>query len=108
MQVNISIPDDHIRNAVGGARFGYWASAPEATWSRVNLTLTLREHEYGTSDPQTFNLTLDSWIHALALMGTHSSRGVCEALARILAGRADGNDGDMLVQFACFGELKYG
>lgn len=94
--VEIFIPDRVVDDTVHGARIAYWASAREHDGASGYWCIT--ERDTGT----TYKASLRN---ALALMALRYPKRFADMLNPLTI---DGDTGDVLVQLACFGELKYG
>jgi len=89
---------DTIISAITGGIY-YWcrrATAGSLDWLRVSLL----EWDTGT----TFELTAEDWPRVVSLMAAKAPHHY----ANMVAGRGDAVTADVLVQLACFGEIKYG
>jgi hypothetical protein len=102
MNITTCIPEkliiDTLISAVGGG-INYWCS--QATLrSSDRLSARFSERDGGA----VFELKKPDWPRIVALMATKTPRH----FANMLCGAGDAETGDVLVQLACFGELKYG
>jgi hypothetical protein len=98
----ISVPDriiiDTLISAIEGGIYNWCSaamlSAPEPLCARF------QEADGGA----VFEFTTADWPRVVALMATKTPRHY----ASMVGERGDAETGDVLVQLACFGELKYG
>jgi len=89
---------DTIISAIEGGIY-YWcrrAAVGSLDWLRVSLL----EGDTGT----TFELTAEVWPRVVSLMAAKAPHHY----ANMVGGRGDAVTADVLVQLACFGEIKYG
>lgn len=98
MQILLSILDDVIRNAVGGASIGYWAK--DFAWNRKAMILECTEQDTN----KVHRIEPEDLARAVGLL---LSGKYPKNAGYFLAGNADGSTGDLLVQLAVFGEEKY-
>jgi hypothetical protein len=102
MNSMISVPDrtviDTLISAIEGGIY-YWCSA-----AMLSAPDPLRARFQEADGGAVFEFATADWPRIVALMATkeprHYANMVCE--------RGDAETGDVLVQLACFGELKYG
>jgi hypothetical protein len=103
MKITITIPDAAIRSAILGANRHYWATSLAV---RTDGSYSLAEH-MDTRDE-------GAWVrHHFGVARLRIALGLlCKsnlaAFGRLLTGFTTSDDGDLLIQYACFGELKYG
>lgn len=101
MNVTIDIPDDIIRNAVGGAFLRYWAYT--ITWERESMLLELEERDIGLKETITIRLTREDFARGVSILATRYPR----QFAALINKNGDAYTGDILVQCAAFGEERY-
>jgi hypothetical protein len=103
VKITITIPDAAIRQAILGAHSRYWAKdltvCADGSYRLIEHMVTHDEnqwvhHRFGKAK-------IAKAIEAMIMK--HSTN-----LGRLADGCCDGPDGDLLIQYACFGELKYG
>jgi hypothetical protein len=92
MNFTVTISDRVITNAYISAAIGYWGAR---SGRRVK-----------DGDGTVYNVTDTKLMRAMSLLAADFNNS--DSFARIMADRADTHDGDLLIQYACFGELKYG
>lgn len=105
MKITICVSDDRIRDAIGSAHISYWAD-PETRWNKRKMTLRVRE-DVGERDTDAwFTLNTEDFARALVRMADSKNEHVhhrCD----LIADTGDGLTGDVLIQFAAFGEMRY-
>jgi hypothetical protein len=99
MKITITIPNKHIRQAILGAHSRYWCSC---LTPRVDGSYSVKESGYDAEPAIRFGKA--KIARALDLIAANH----IPLFARFAAGKNDGPDNDILLQYACFGELKYG
>jgi hypothetical protein len=105
MRVQIEIPDVNVHNAIRGARMP-WSNGTcgrseflSQTW-KTSFTV----HEVGDGETDVNHTVTISRINkAIKLMAQNSP----EHFGYLMANRSDSETGDLLIQYACFGEIKY-
>jgi hypothetical protein len=100
MMINIEVSDKLILDAIGGATIGYWADVHSGEFSRLKCTITVVESE----TRKTFVCQRDKLILAVDIMAQKAPKH----FAYLMTGNADADTGDLLIQYACFGEARYG
>lgn len=105
VHVHFTLPHDQLVDIARQAYIQYWGCL-----KRLDRFLTPTYEVIDNLDEQchTMHLTPTTLGQGLGYLATSGKQGYCEAVARILCGMADGSDGDLLVQAAAFGEVKYG
>jgi hypothetical protein len=102
MNITACIPDslvfDTLVSAIEGG-INYWCSQAKLG-SSDQLSARFSERDGGA----VFELTEADWPRVVALMATKAPRH----FANMFCGVGDAETGDVLVQLACFGEMKYG
>ena len=111
MKIEIEISDKHIRQLISGAGSRYWADDFEwATSSHGRpwaLAFTIVEYEDGP--PKTHTVTPAMLAEGLSKMSkVPRNKGGWHFENCMEGGSDDAWTGDALIQFAIFGELKYG
>lgn len=120
MQINIEIPDEVLINFIqsameAGRTYG------TAGWAQINYQyfrtypkllagngcIKLREINADETkfDGPTYTLNLEAIRRGVELMAKHKNK---ELIADLLADKFDGPSGDVLVQLAVLGEIRYG
>lgn len=95
--VRIPVLKMSIRDYVVRADIAHWGLI--TTWKSREMRLVVR-----IDDPlQVVEVKPERWARALALMALEAP----EAFAEVLNGRGDKLTGDILIQFAAFGEQRY-
>jgi len=98
VNINLEIDDDIIRDAVGGAAIGYWAST--FRWvSRDKMMIRLLEGDTGME----YVLAPGDFQRGVQIMLARYPRRFADLVTR----NGDATTGDLLVQCAAFGEEKY-
>jgi len=102
MNCTICVPDrviiDTLTSAIEGGIY-YWCS--QATVSATHpLGARFCERDGGA----VFRFTMADWPRIVAVMATKAPRH----FANMVREAGDAETGDVLVQLACFGEIKYG
>jgi hypothetical protein len=109
MKITITIPDAAIRQAILGAHSRYWA---QGLVGNEDGSYALIEHMESFDDPSEWvphRFGDDEIAKAIVLLSAHPGGGEgSKSFGRLCRGHADGFDGDRLIQYAVFGELKYG
>jgi hypothetical protein len=97
MKITITIPDAAIRQAIRGAHSRYWAGTlycyPDGSYGIMEGE---QQHRFGKAKI------------AAAIKLLSKDKPNFESFGRLCDGCCDGPDGDLLIQYACFGELKHG
>lgn len=104
MKVLLDVPDDVLCAVVEGAHIRYWAR--DVRFSPSALLLVLREREGDDGDAITEPIRVDAAGFELAL--ARMAAMAPAQFGRLIAGDWDADTGDVLVQLACFGDVKYG
>ncbi len=100
IEVDQTLVDDAVRNGIeGGIR--YWCSAYGV---RVGGVGRIR-HFTETDGGQEHAVTPRQMAKALAIMAVKHPKHFGDLMSSL---RCDATTGDVLIQLACFGELKYG
>lgn len=102
MKIQIEIPDQNIDNALAAPHSRYWAS--EAGWDPKGRTGYVVDALAAVGEPRRYEFAADAIVRALQVMGEFG----LAAFGHVCDDRADGPDGDTLLQYTVFGELKYG
>lgn len=115
MKIEIDIKDEYIRQAIGAGLNGgirYWCARvePSATYTLERMTtenvtflLIVERDESGPEEGRHF-LDFAGIKRALAWLVTNN---YTRTFAAICSGDADSWHGDVLIQVAIFGEVKY-
>ncbi len=111
-KITINIPDSHIEHMRGSCQSQYWAEI-----RRVEVDFNDNDDEMddvyireidrcdGSGEPGDWILlTRDVVRRGIELMATVAP----ERFARLLSDEQDGDDGDVWLQLAVLGEVKYG
>lgn len=104
MKIEIEISDKRIRQLISGAGSRYWADDFE--WvDMMNFTIV----EYEDGPPKTHTVTAEMLADGLSKMSkVPRNKGGWHFENCMEGGSNDMYTGDALIQFAIFGELKYG
>jgi hypothetical protein len=105
MKITITIPDAAIRSAILGAHSRYWASGLTVHDSG---SYSVVERYESHSGPVKVTHRFGSVKIRRAIVLLSQDQPNFESFGRLCDGCCDGPDGDLLIQYACFGELKYG
>ncbi len=96
------VPDriiiDTLISAIEGGIY-YWCSS-----AMLSAPAPLRARFQEADGGATFEFTNADWPRIVALMATKAPRH----FANMIREAGDAETGDVLVQIACFGEIKYG
>lgn len=106
MNVAIEIPDTHIDNALEAPHSRYWAD--EAGWDRVARTGYVVERENGDGPKRIRHEFGAAQIERALQLMVGGKTGTALTFANIITDNTDGPDGDVLLQLAALGELRYG
>ena len=105
MKITIEVPDEVIERAIREARIAYWG-----TITRYVGAWIVTEHEPTAADrsenPDGYRVSSASLVAGLVLMA--SGAKTARHFADLMAGTGDSVTGDVLIQCAAFGELRYG
>jgi hypothetical protein len=99
MKINIEVADKLIASQLTCAAIGYWAKSVSRD-QKVPLYMELIEAETNRH----FTIDEEALTEAIALMAEKAPT----LLGQIMADNGDSISGDVLVQYATFGEHKYG
>jgi hypothetical protein len=105
MKIEIEISDKNIRDIISGANVAYWAGQTrdpkKQLWQPQKLTLRITDvHDDGT----TVTLKAEDFRRGLEVIAAEYPHH----LQSILDENWDSTTGDVLIQCAMFGEIKYG
>lgn len=98
MDITITIPDDTIADYVERANISYWAS--NAEWDAEKFVLTFVEDD--TGEPHAVNR--EDFRAGLQKM---VEQKYVKTLGEIIDDEGDMYTGDVMIQFACFGEERF-
>lgn len=98
MKIEVEFSEEYLRDVISGAAIRYWAK--QFAWTGADCGFLLTERD---TDKE-FVISSDQVAEALAKMAKRRSSNIGQLIART----DDADTGDALVQYCCFGELKYG
>ena len=104
MKITIEIPDQHMIDALRGAYSGYWCKYGAANWPNLAFCVTELEDTKERLPMGTYRVNRSRIAKAFNRMAIDYPT----IFARFMAQNNDGNDNDILLQLACFNEVKYG
>lgn len=108
MKIEIAIPDSFFMDQVLSAEIGYWASGLH--WTEGPNKLPTHVVERPNEKKGEFTEHVLDWPKALRLVIELSTkRGIYTNDARLLSYKdMDASTGDLWIQLAAFGEVRYG
>lgn len=98
MKLTIEVPDRHINGALAAPHSRYWCSQVKIDGG-IGWAV-----DSGDEKPKKIRLTLTRVRIGLLAMQKHNP----SQFAALCSGDYDGVTGDVLLQFMCFGQEKYG
>lgn len=104
MKFTFEVPNQLILDALETARCTYWGTISKLhidDFGRIYVTVL---ESIDGSEPITHIKDDNDVMRALEAAVLHCP----VTFGRLITGQSDGLDGDTLLQFICFGELKYG
>lgn len=97
MQIEINLTEKALVSAVASATISYWGQCSY----RGMFPLAVSDRLDGGP---AHVLELSDLVRAVGLLASCAPTH----LGHLMLGNADGDTGDLLIQLACFGEVKYG
>ncbi len=105
MKITIEISDSELQHVIGGANISYWAGRDQ-TWKRSTMALKLTdayEQDFKPERAEWKWLRRGAFRKGLAVI----AKEYPHHLQSILEENYDSVTGDVLIQCALFGEIKY-
>lgn len=113
MKITLDIPDDEIRRALANANIDYWGSGPAATSGPDSAGRYVLEHhgECESNRHTCHHLDLERGLRMMYQRppeGLQRSQGYTSIGKGMRTSMWDAAQCDAFVQYAAFGELRYG